>query len=455
MSPVLLCFSSSHRTAALDTVERLERRTDEVIARLAGPVDGIRGSVVLSTCNRFEVYLEVPGSAPVAGERPWDAASTDPVAFVDTVASATGLDAADVRDAGILLHGEAVAAHVFSVASGLESVVVGEGEIAGQVRRALESARERGTVSRELERVFQLASRTSRGVKNRTELSGAGRSVVRLALDMASTRVTDWSQTRVLLVGTGRYAGASLAALRSRGVHDVRVYSRTGRAAVFAASHGIAAADDLVAALAGSDVVVACSTVQSVLVEPATLAAARAMPGALQRRLIIDLGLPRNVDRAVASVPDTELIDLELLRTHAPLPEFHAAADARALVDEALADYRRATAEDAVTPALVALRSHVFDVLDAEIDRARARGADSTQTEAALRHLAGVLLHTPSVRARELAADGRADEFVHAVTALFGVRVPRSCPVVGLHGEREGEDRRGDEGDGTARRAIS
>ncbi|UUT36592.1 glutamyl-tRNA reductase [Microbacterium elymi] len=427
---MLLCFSSSHRTAALDTVERLERRADDVIARLAEPIDGIDGSVVVSTCNRFEVYLDVPGTTPHP-ERPWDAASIDADAFVDTVAAATGLDGGEVRESGILLHGDAVAAHVFSVASGLESIVVGEGEIAGQVRRSLERARERGTVSPELERVFQLASRTSRGVKNRTDLSRAGRSVVRLALDMAETRITDWAGTRVLLVGTGRYAGASLAALRERGVTRAQVYSRSGRAAGFAAGHDIKAVpvDGLEQAVAASDLIVTCSVAPAVILDAATVAAAAGRAGALPRRLIIDLGLPRNVDPGVAAVPGTELLDLETLRLHAPLPELGATAEAQALVDAAVADYRRAAAEDAVTPALVALRAHVFDVLDDEIARARRRGDSDGQTEAALRHLAGVLLHEPSVRARKLAAAGRAGEVESALSALFGIESRRECPV--------------------------
>ncbi|WP_036284084.1 glutamyl-tRNA reductase [Microbacterium luticocti] len=444
---MLLCFSSSHRTAALDVVERLERGADEVIARLCAPDAGLGGSVVLATCNRFEVYVDAPDDAAaepgrtVASQTAEPGRDARPAAsahrLIDTIAAATGLGPDEVRGAGMLLHGDAVAEHVFSVASGLESIVVGEGEIAGQVRRALESARERGTATRELERVFQLAARTSRGVKNRTGLSRAGRSVVRLALDMAETRITDWSATRVLLVGTGRYAGASLAALRERGVVHVRAYSRTGRAGAFAASHDIEPVESLTDAVADSDLIVACSVAPTVILDAATVAAARSRPGALPRRLIIDLGLPRNVDAAVAAVPDTELLDLETLRTHAPLPELGATDEARELVEQAVADYRRVAAEDAVTPALVALRAHIFDVLDGEIAWARRRGDSSEQTEAALRHLAGVLLHGPSVRARDLAAAGRADEFTRAVAALFGVESDgtapsRGCPVTEL-----------------------
>lgn len=116
-----------------------------------------------------------------------------------------------------------------------------------------------------------------------------------------------------------------------------------------------------------------------------------------------------------------ELLDLETISLHAPLDELNAESDARALVDQAAAEYRAGKAEAEVTPAVVALRSHLFDLLDAEIERSRARGEQATETERALRHLVGVILHSPSVRARELARDGRADEVFAAVETLFGL----------------------------------
>jgi len=426
---VLHCFTASHHTTGFDTLEHLERTADQVTSALAERGE-VAGSVVLATCNRFEVYLDVPAHVPAAS-----------VALAE-IGRATGMSAQDVHGVGTLLAGSEVVEHVISVASGLESVVVGEGEIAGQVRRAVEHARERGTVSRDLERVFTQASRTARGVKNRTELSSAGRSVVRLALDLAESRITDWGEASVLLVGTGRYAGASLAALRDRGVRNVRVFSRSGRATGFAERHGVEAVreGDLVDALAGSDLVVACTVAPTVVVDAGMVEEARRRPGALPRRLFIDLGLPRNVDAAVARVPETELLDLETIGAHAPVPELNAADEAKALVEKAVAEYRAASAEDAVTPALVALRKHVFDVLDREIAWTKRRSGDNPETEAALRHLAGVLLHTPSVRARELAREGRAEEFARGVSALFDVEAEhRRCPVTAVRRETDAE----------------
>ncbi|MGH1526902.1 hypothetical protein ACRAWC_24340 [Leifsonia sp. L25] len=183
-------------------------------------------------------------------------------------------------------------------------------------------------------------------------------------------------------------------------------------------------ADGLLDALAESDLVAHLLRGHRLRAHPsAPRRGARAAPVRPRRRLVIDLGLPRNVDPAVAEFAGVELLDLETISIHAPLEELHAADDARSIVDAAAAEYRARSAEQAVTPALVALRKHVFDVLDAEIERARGRGDASDQTEAALRHLAGVLLHTPSVRARELARQGEAQSFIDGAAALFGVDI--------------------------------
>lgn len=420
---MLLCFSSSHLTADFGLLERLERHADEVKRALARQSDILSGSVVLATCNRFEAYLDV--------DEPLTAAAAVSVEVViENISRATGIDPEELRASSAVMYDSAVAEHLFAVSSGLESVVVGEGEIAGQVRRSLETARTEGTASRELERLFQVAARTSRGVKARTGITSAGRSMVRLALQLAESRITDWAETRVLLVGTGAYAGASLAALRDRGATEVRVYSPSGRARRFATTHAIEAVAPgaLAEAIAASDVVVTCSVSDEAIIARETVAAAARIPEALPRRLIIDLGLPRNVDPDVTDIAGVELLDLETISRHAPLAEVNAAREARAIVDEAAAEFSAQGSEFAVTPALVALRKHVFDVLDAEIDRARRGRESSEQIEAALRHLTGVLLHTPSIRARELARNGEAHRFIDAAHALFGVS-PEAPPA--------------------------
>ncbi|WP_044440736.1 glutamyl-tRNA reductase [Agreia bicolorata] len=414
---MLLCLTANHRNASFDLLEKLSIGAPSLATSLVTESDFIQGAVVLATCNRFEAYLDVDepltAAAALAAEQ-----------AIEVLAEASVVDVDDVRSTLTVLCGDTVAEHLFSVSSGLESVAIGEDEIAGQVRRALTTARIEHTTSSDLERLFQRASKTSRGVKTKTGLGGAGRSLVRLALDLAESRVTDWAGTTVLLVGTGRYARASLAALRDRGVTNVRVYSPSGRAANFAASHQLQAVAkaELVEAIAASDVIVTCSTAPTVVLTAEQLVAAADIAGAVERRLVIDLGLPRNVDPAVATVAGTELLDLETVSLHAPLEELNAESHARALVGEAAAEYRASRAEAEVAPAVVALRSHLFDLLDAEIARARSRGDSSDETERALRHLVGVILHTPSVRARELARTGGTETVFAAVEALFGLQ---------------------------------
>ncbi len=429
---VLICLTANHRNAGFDLLEKLSVGTADVAKSLVAESDFVQGAVVLATCNRFEAYLDI--------DEPLTAGLSLAVEqAAESFSAASGTDVDELRDSLTLLCGDGVADHLFAVSSGLESVVVGEDEIAGQVKRALSTARIEGTTSSDLERLFQRASQTSRGVKTKTGLGGAGRSLARLALDLGESRVTDWAATRVLLVGTGQYARVTLANLRDRGVTDIRVFSPSGRAAVFAAKQELepVPADGFLEAVATADVVITCSTAATVVLNADHLRAAASLPGAFTRRLIIDLGLPRNVDPAVAGVAGAELLDLETISLHAPLDELNAESDARALVDQAAAEYRAGKAESAVTPAVVALRSHLFDLLDAEIGRSRSSAiataatadpsatvlaaAAAEQTERSLRHLVGVILHSPSVRARELAREGRADEVFAAIETLFGL----------------------------------
>ncbi|QEO14340.1 glutamyl-tRNA reductase [Agromyces intestinalis] len=434
---MLICFTASHKNAGFDLLERLSATADGAARRMVTGHDAVQGAVVVATCNRFEAYLDLDRPE---GESPVDAVH----GAIRAVGEAAGLEAEALRTTFGFAHGNAVAAHLFAVASGLESVVVGEGEIAGQVRRSLESARRDGTTTPELERLFQRASQTSRKVKNRTGIGREGRSLVRLALELAESRVTDWAKTRVLLVGTGRYAGASLAALRDRGVTDVSVYSPSGRGAKFAHSHDlpVVAADDYARAAAAAEVIVTCTTADTHVLDRAVLAEGRELlaretslptigavdvaPEIERRQLVIDLGLPRNVAADIAEIVGVELLDLETIKFHAPMEEFGSTDEAREIVTRAARKFGDVAEELDLAPTVVALRSHVFDLLDGEIERARSRGDVDGRVEEALRHMAGRLLHTPMVRSREYARDGEQRAFIDAVEALFGVRAAES-----------------------------
>ena len=421
-----MCVTASHKTASFELLERLSIHPTAIAPLIAAHDECVQGAVVVATCNRFEAYIDMDEPVTAAGPVAVEAALL-------AIESVTGVAPDELDGSYRVIAGPAVAEHLFAVASGLESVVVGEGEIAGQVRRALVDARHHGTTSRELERLFQRASEAQRGVKNSTALGRAGRSLVRLALDLADSRIADWSALRVLLVGTGSYAAATLAALRDHGATDIAVYSPSGRGEKFALKHGIRSvqSEAFPYVAAHTDVVVTCTSAETPVLSASVFDAGSAAGGDLPlpaRRLVIDLGLPRNVDGDVARLPSTALLDLETIRLHAPLEELQATDAARAVVEDAARRFTAVGAAQAVEPAVVALRTHVFALMEAEIARARARGdgvdGASGPIEQALRHLVGVLLHAPTTRAHELAAEGRADEYLAAVTTLFGIEVP-------------------------------
>lgn len=402
---MLVCFTANHHHSSFDTLEALATHDSGETEGLLRGATGVNGAVVLSTCNRFEAYLDIADTLPLP-----QISET----VIEILSNSTGISSSVLRNSVEMLEHADVAPHLFEVSSGLKSVVIGEDEIAGQVRRALERSRASGVVSSALERLFQAASRTSKAVKSTTAVGRADRSLVRLGLDLAASRIADWCASRVLVIGTGQYAATTIAALRDRGVTDIEVYSPSGRAAPFAARLALTVAGDLAVSIADTDLVISCTSQEQPVLTPTELE-----PG--RRRLIIDLGLPRNVSPAVVAIAGIELLDLETIRLHAPLEELSATEDAHSVVTEAVAIFSNAEAERSAAAALVALRQQVLDTLESELERARSRGTWTEQSEADLRHFAGVLLHKPSMRARELVRSGRVGEFHQALEALFGI----------------------------------
>ncbi|WP_069386210.1 glutamyl-tRNA reductase [Cellulosimicrobium cellulans] len=399
----LLSLTASHHELDLDALERLSTGAHSIGGSAVAACDVITGAVVLATCNRFELYLDV--EAPLDG--PGVRHATEHVARL--VAEASGVAPEDAARSFRARAGGEVAEHLFSVASGLDSMVVGEREIAGQVKRALETAHADGLTSSTLELLFQTASRTSKRVSTGTTLGGAGRSVVALGLDLASAELPPWHQVRAVLIGTGSYAGASLAALRALGCDDVRVYSQSGRAEEFAAARGAEAVTDLVGALEDADLVVSCSgargravaagtgvrreqAIEHVL-DAASVVRARERaavvagdePEEARPMVVLDLALHRDVDPHVADVEGVLLYDLATLAAHSPSIASDLVAHARAIVDEAAREFEETRLGRAADAAVVALLADAERRIRAEVDDVvalrRAEGDDPTDDE--------------------------------------------------------------------------
>lgn len=413
---MLLCVTANHRNTPFEVLERLAVDAEALTGAVRGSDPAVRGAITVATCNRLEVYLDV--------DAPADATPEDARAIArDSVSRALRSLSADapheVSATAEVLDSPAAVHHLFAVSAGLESVAVGEEEIAGQVRRAAQAARASGASTGRLDRVFQEAIRTARAARAQGDASRTGRSLARLALDLVGSRLADWGAARVVLVGTGRYAATTVAALRDRGAENITVYSPSGRAQVFGTRHGLDWTNDLTAAMSGADVVITCTT---------RLSLSAADVPAEAPAYVVDLGLPRNVDAAVGEIEGVTLLDLETIRLHAPLVHWSAEEEARSVVAESAHAFVTAAA---VEPSIVALRQHVLELVDDEIERARRRGDADGRVEEALRHLTSVFLHTPSTLARRHALAGRGVDVAAAIETLFGIPVARPATAAG------------------------
>lgn len=438
-----MSLTASHHELDLEALEQLSSGAHSMGSSAVQACEMITGAVVLATCNRFEVYLEVADSA-APSDRDLRHASEE-VARLIAVRSGVSVDAA--RSAFAVRTGPDVAEHLFSVASGLDSMVVGEREIAGQVRRALDAAHAERTTSAQLERLFQRASRTSKKVSQLTHLGADGRSVVSVGLDLAEAAIPPWRQTRAVIVGTGAYAGASVAALRARGCTDVAVYSASGRAELFAQARGVRAATDLVSALSDADLVVSCSgagvrrpldsgvdadaadSLEYILHTAAVLtarerAAERVGEHMPPRPLVIlDLALHHDVDPRVGDIDHVLLMDLGTIRAHVPAVGSEPVQLAQAIVAESAADYVDHEAVRAADRIVVALRERIAAEVEAEIVRTAgsfSSAADAAAHEKSLRRLGATLLHRAISRIREATRAGTPLDEIEADVTLAG-----------------------------------
>ena len=397
-------LSADHRYTTLDDIARLSGAAD-LGPTLMRSLPHARGVMVLRTCNRVTIYVDAPASA-------------DPHTIKDAVERELATASHAQREDVHLRHlwGRDGLVDLFSTAAGLESMVIGEREIAGQMRRAARTAWEDGTLSCDLGRAAERASATSRRVATETGLAGAGRSVVAVGLDMAAAHLGPWADASVLIVGTGAYAGASVSALQALGASEVSVYSTSGRAREFAQGRGIGwvSAADLPAALEHADLVVTCRGLGSPVLT-------RDMAAASGPTVVLDLALMRDTESSVASLSNVTLIDLPTIQASVPAADADALTRARAIIDEEVSSFERGLGARSMDPVVRHLRSRVFRIVEEEIDRL-GEGPLSTEDAArALRHLAARLIHNPTVMARRAGEESQQERYLEALGVVLGI----------------------------------
>ena len=414
----VLVVGVSHRTAPVSVLERLALDS-EGVAKLVHDVaasEHVTEATVLSTCNRVEIYAEVDrfhGSVEAVSRMLCDLSDEQPEEVVPHL---------------YVHYDDGAVSHLFQVAAGLDSMVVGEGQILGQTRAALRVGQEGGTIGPALNTLFQQALRVGKRVHAETDIDRAAPSLVAVALERATAHVGPLDGKRVLVVGAGAMAGLAVATVSRAGAGQVVVASRTHANAVRLAEqydgHAVPLAD-VQAEITAADVLVSCTGATGVVLPLATVAAGRA--DADQPLAVIDLALPHDVDPHVAELPGVELIDLARLADQLQSGAIAGDVDAvRGVVAQEVAAFLTARRSSAVTPTVVALRTMATGVVDAEMARLTTRLPDldpavRAEVEHAVRRVADKLLHQPTVRVKELANETGAVSYAAALAELFSL----------------------------------
>lgn len=426
----VLLFGVSHRSAPVEVLERLAvsdhdrpKLVDELLTSRA-----ISEAMLVSTCNRVEIYAVVDAFHPA----------------LETVGAVlgehSGMTVNELTRHAYVRYSEAAVEHLFTVAAGLDSLVVGEQQILGQIRNAYLNADTNKSAGRVLHELAQQALRVGKRVHTETGIDRAGASVVSVALHRAQTLLAaDGSpgMRSAVVVGAGAMGGLATAHLAREGVDELVVVNRTVAnaehlAGNVAANHGItvrgAGLDDLPEVMAAADVVVACTGSIGSVVGVGEVHSALAARTTQRPLVICDLGLPRNVDPAAARLPGVHVVDIEGLRGDSATQAAEKdAGAARSIVSAELADYLTSQRQAEVTPTVAALRQRAADVVEAEILRLETRlpGLEDPQRDEiakTVRRVVDKLLHAPTVRVKQLASTPAGDHYAEALRELFELK---------------------------------
>jgi glutamyl-tRNA reductase len=409
----------NHRTASLDLLERMTvdaARLPKALHDLAGRAN-LSEAVVLSTCNRTEVYA--------VAER-FHGGFHDVRDFLAELAFLAPEDFAD--HLYVRYDGEAVG-HLFEVAAGLDSAVLGESEVLGQVGEAWDAARTEGVAGATLNLLFRHALEVGKRVRTDTGIARGITSVSQAAVALAAERLGGLEGVRVLVVGAGEMGEGMAVALSAAGVAEVLVANRSSAPAeALAAKVGGRAIDlfELTSQLASVDVVLTSTGAQALILEHADIS--RAMDERAERPLlIIDIAVPRDVDPAAGEIPGVTLLDMDDLRQFADAgaaSRRREAVKAREVIDDAVLRYADEASAREAAPLVTALRERAEAVRTAELERVAGRLADLDDrqreaVEAATRAIVAKLVHEPTVRLKDAAGTAKGERLADSLRDLF------------------------------------
>jgi glutamyl-tRNA reductase len=415
----VLVVGLSHRSAPVDLLERVVLPNDGVTKLLADVLAGDHATeaLVLSTCNRVEVYAEVDkfhGGLAQASE---------------LLARRTGVDLDELTPHLYVHYEDRAVSHLFSVACGLDSMVVGESQVLGQVRVALRTAQDAGAAGRQLGALAQQALRVGKRARTETGIDRAGRSLVTAGLEVAGRVLGPLDGADVLVAGAGAMSALAATVVAQAGAARVVVANRTlerGERVAAAVGGEAVPLEALPAALAAADLVVSCTGAVGHVLDAELLGtAAAARPG--RPLVVLDLALPRDVDPAAHEVPGVTVVDLETLAGALATSEHAADVEAtREIVVEEVAAFLGWQRAVSVAPTVVALRDMADAVVRAELVRLTGRLPEldphaRAEIEQTVGRVVDKLLHAPTVRVKQLAEEPGGQSYADALNKLFGL----------------------------------
>jgi glutamyl-tRNA reductase len=413
----VLVIGMSHRTGPVSLLERIALSAD-VLPKLltdASASEHVAEVAVLSTCNRVEIYA-------VVDKFHGGLADLSEVLCRHT---ATGLE--QLRPHLYVHYEDRAVQHLFTVACGLDSMVVGESQILGQVKAALASAQEQGTAGRVLNDLVQKALRVGKRARTETGIDRAGRSLVGVGLARASASLGGLAGRNALVVGAGSMSALAATMLSAENLGQLvianRTFSRGQRLAL--ANHGSAIRMEQVpAALADADLVISCTGATELVLDEAMVRDAVAARGG-RPLFLLDLALPRDIDPGAARLPGVTLVDLESLADADAEGGVPAEVEAvRRIVAGEVAAFAAGQRANQIAPTVVALRTMADDVVHAEMLRLEGKLPGLGQRERdeiakTVKRVVDKLMHGPTVRVKELASGPDGEAYATALRELF------------------------------------
>ena len=433
----VLVVGLSHKSAPVPVLERAALSAEALpkLLRDLHQTGDVAGTFVISTCNRIEIYADV------------DRFHGSVAAVCELLSQYSGIPTQELTGNLYVHYEERAVKHLLNVTAGLDSMVVGESQILGQVRSALNLAREQGTLGRALGDVGSAALRAGKRAHAETGIDRAGASLVSVGIEAAVSALgrPSLAGQRVLVVGAGSMSSLAVTIADRAGAAPVTVVNRTrSHAERLAAAVGGRTADlaDLPAAIADADLVISCTGASGLVITADLVDRALALRAAATPLVFLDLAMPRDVGADVADRSGVAVIGMDELadagRTAVAGPGITGeVAGVRTIVDEEFDAYCSAATAAQVTPTVVALRAKAAEVVDAELARLGGRlqnvegfdGHALDEIARTVRRVVDKLLHAPTVRVKELAGSPRGDGYDEALRVLFDLD-PRTVEAV-------------------------